>query len=201
MQRITPFLLAALAAGLPAVASAQSGLALKGGVSFGDVSNKGLLPGDLDGRRGFAGGLAFGSGRGLLGIGLEGLYAQRGITQSGVTGPSERELDYIDVPVYLRLMAPTPGLKPFAYAGPQVSFELKCKAGGADCPALDGNGEERKKTTFAGVIGAGVLIGGQRAFSLEARYIYGLDDLKIGTITSSDSYKTRSFLILAGYHF
>jgi len=31
--------------------------------------------------------------------------------------------------------------------------------------------------------------------------VYGLTDLKLGTITSSESYKTRSFMILAGFHF
>jgi hypothetical protein len=36
---------------------------------------------------------------------------------------------------------------------------------------------------------------------LEGRYIYGLTDLKLGTITSSTSYKTRSFLLLAGLTF
>jgi hypothetical protein len=183
----------------PAVLAAQSGFGIKGGASFGNVSNKGVLPGDLGSRTGFAAGLSLASKGGLVGLGVEGLYVQRGVTSS--TSGDARKLDYADVPVYVRVMVPTPGIKPFGYAGPQVSFEVSCKTGTADCPATDASGDKRAKTTYAGVIGGGVLLGGRTPFSIEGRYVYGLTDLKLGTITSSDSYKTRSFMILAGSHF
>ena len=50
--------MAALIVGLalPHIAAAQSELSIKGGASFGNVSNKGVLPGDLGGRTGFAAG-------------------------------------------------------------------------------------------------------------------------------------------------
>jgi hypothetical protein len=51
------------------------------------------------------------------------------------------------------------------------------------------------------VIGGGVRLGAASAFTLEGRYIYGLTDLKLSTVTSSESYKTRSFAILAGWAF
>mgnify|MGYP003578618098 CR=1 FL=1 len=184
----------ALALSVAAAASAQSN-ALKGGLSYGNVSNSGVLPGNLDSRTGFAVGLSLGPGHDILGIGVEGLYAQRGVTNS--TSPAnERKLDYIDVPVYLRAMLPSPGIAPFAYAGPQVSFELRCRAGGSVCPDSG-----RPSTSYAAVIGGGVRLGAGSAFSIEGRYVYGLSDLKLGTVTSSDSYKTRSFLILAGWAF
>jgi outer membrane protein with beta-barrel domain len=184
----------ALALSVAAAASAQS-IALKGGLSYGNVSNSGVLPGNLDSRTGFAVGLSLGPGHDILGIGVEGLYAQRGVTNS--TSPAnERKLDYIDVPVYLRAMLPSPGIAPFAYAGPQVSFELRCRAGGSVCPDSG-----RPSTSYAAVIGGGVRLGAGSAFSIEGRYVYGLSDLKLGTVTSSDSYKTRSFLILAGWAF
>ena len=44
-------------------------------------------------------------------------------------------------------------------------------------------------------------LGAQSGFTLEGRYIYGLNDLKLSTVTASQSYKTRSFLILAGLSF
>jgi len=176
----------------PAIARAQAGLAIKGGASFGNVSNRGVLPGNLHTRTGFAIGLALGSANGMLGFGVEGLYAQRGV-ESATAGDS-RKLDYIDVPVYLRVMVPTPGLAPYAYAGPQVSFELRCRDGNVSCPATG-----RPKTTTAAVIGGGVRAGGR--FTFEGRYVYGLTDLKLSTVTSSTSYKTRSFLLLAGIVF
>lgn len=178
---------------LPASARAQ-GFGIKGGLSYGNVSNRGVLPGQLDGRTGFAAGIALGSEVGLLGIGIEGLYAQRGVTSSNDF--DSRRLDYIDVPAYLRVMIPTPGIQPYAFAGPQISFELRCRAGDADCPD---NG--RPKTTYAAVIGGGVRLGAQSALSIEGRYMYGLTDLNLNTVTSSESYKTRSFLILMGISF
>ncbi|HYV95921.1 MAG TPA: porin family protein [Gemmatimonadaceae bacterium] len=173
----------------PSNAGAQ-GFGLKGGLSYGNVSNSGALPGSVKQRTGYAVGISL-SSSGIIGFGIEGLYAQRGVT-SETTGFS-RDLNYIDVPVYLRLALPLGPIKPFAYAGPQGSYELKCGTDSGDC---DGSG--RPKVTYAGVIGAGVRILG---ISLEGRYVYGLTDLKLGTVTTTDSYKTRSFLILAGIGF
>jgi outer membrane protein with beta-barrel domain len=191
MRYTIGILAAALMVAVPPAARAQLGI--KGGFSYGNVSNRGVLPGNLDTRTGFAAGLSLNSGTGLLGFGVEGLYAQRGVT-STTTGDS-RKLDYIDVPAYLRVSLPTPGMSPFAFAGPQVSFELHCGANGGACPS------GRPKTSTAAIIGAGLRFGAQSAFTVEGRYLYGLTDLKLSTVTSSSSYKTRSFLILAGFSF
>jgi hypothetical protein len=199
MRRSSAFIAGLFLLAVPAAVTAQSGFGIKGGASFGNVSNKGVLPGDLATRTGFAGGLSVGSKGGLVGFGVEGLYAQRGVISS-TTGDA-RKLDYVDVPVYVRVMLPTPALKPFAYAGPQASFEVSCEAGDADCPDTEPSGEKRAKTTYAGVVGAGVQLGGRLPLSIEGRYVYGITDLKLGTLASSESYKTRSFMILAGYHF
>ena len=184
----------AIALGVTTVASAQGGVALKGGFSYGNVSNRGVLPGNLQERTGFAAGLSFGTGRNILGFGFEALYAQRGVT--GSSGPDERKLDYVDVPVFLRALVPTPGIAPFAYAGPQVSFELRCRSGSTDCPDTG-----RPSTSYAAVIGAGARLGATSALTIEGRYIYGLNDLKLSTVTSSESYRTRSFMILLGLGF
>jgi Outer membrane protein beta-barrel domain len=181
--------------GATAALSAQSGIAVKGGLSYGNVTNRGVLPGNLDSRTGFAAGLSFGTGRDVLGIGIEGLYAQRGVTNSS-SPANERKLDYIDVPVFVRALFPSPGIAPFAYAGPQVSFELRCRAGGSACPDSG-----RPSTSYAAVIGGGARLGARSAFTIEGRYVYGLTDLKLSTVTSSESYKTRSFLILVGRAF
>jgi hypothetical protein len=186
--RLLPIVLLGLA---PATLCAQGGFGIKGGLSYGNVSNRGILPGSLSVRTGFAVGVALGSATSLFGFGIEGMYAQRGVRSA--TDGSSRKLDYVDVPVYLRATIPTP-VAFYAYAGPQMSFELHCSAGNADCPASD-----RPKRTTAAVLGGGVRIGPRSGFTLEGRYIYGLTDLKLNTITSSSSYKTRSFLVLAGF--
>lgn len=183
----------------PVAAHAQFGI--KAGVAFGDVSNKGVLPGDLKGRTGFAGGISYETSPSLVGFGIEGLFSQEGLTSAAPD--NSFKVSYISVPAYIRLMLTTPGIKPFAYLGPQVSFEVKCNDGNGDCPPPAPGEAERKKTLYAGVIGGGILFGGKTggSFSVEGRYVYGLTDLNPSTVTSSESFETRTFLILAGFHF
>src|SRR6267154_1231987 len=159
MTRILACLIAVALAGAGS-APAQSGLGLKGGFSYGNVSNRGVLPGNLKERTGFAVGLAAGTGRSMLGFGIEALYAQRGVT--GASGPDERKLDYADVPVFVRALFPSPGIAPYAYAGPQVSFELRCRAGSSPCPDTN-----RPSTSYAAVLGGGVRLGASSAFTVE----------------------------------
>jgi Outer membrane protein beta-barrel domain len=181
-----------LSAGTGTVARAQGGgLSIKGGLSYGNVSNSGALPGSVAQRSGFAVGLSAITG-GTVGFGIEGLYAQRGVTSS-VAGDA-RSLDYIDVPVYLRVALPTGPVSPFAYVGPQGSYELNCGTGSGNCPDSG-----RPKVTYSGVIGAGLQLGSR--LSLEGRYVYGLTDLKLSTISTTQSYQTRSFLVLLGFGF
>jgi opacity protein-like surface antigen len=173
------------------VAAARAQLRLKGGVSFSDVTNTGALPGTPKQRSGFTVGLGL-EPRGMVGLGVEGLWARRGLDNSNTI--YARETDYLDIPTYLRVQLPIPSFAPFAYAGPQWSYELKCTSNSADCPPTD-----KSKWTYAGVIGAGLRLTG--GLSLEGRYMYGLSDLKYSTLTTSANYKTRSFLILAGIGF
>jgi hypothetical protein len=183
---VTALLSAAAAADL----HAQVGI--KGGVSHGRISNAGLLPGDLGGRTGFAVGFSFATAPSPFGVGVEALYAQRGARSAN--NPSSRELDYVDIPVYLRVMAAATGLAPYVYAGPQVSFEIQCDTGLEDCPDTG-----RSTATYSGVIGAGVHL--VEALSIEGRYMYGLSDLDLETVTDEESYRNRSFMILAGITF
>lgn len=171
-------------------ADAQSGLTFKGGLSYSVASNSGLTPGATD-RSGFAVGIGASSSS-PIGLGGEVLYAQRGYN-SKLPGES-RHVDYIDIPVYLRVAASSPTVAPFAYVGPQVSFELHCGANGDSCP-----NSGREKFTYAGMIGGGLKFGGAPGVSVEARYVYGLNDLKLSTVQSSNSYKTRSLLLLVGF--
>lgn len=186
---------AAFVLSTPAALAAQAEFGLKGGISFGSISNKGVLPGDLSDRTGFAAGATVSWRARAVGVGLDALFAQRGVTSNTADA---RKLNYFDIPVYVKFQIPTQGISPFGYIGPQVSFELSCDANGSDCPSLD-----RPKTDYAGIVGVGIKFGNESKFGFtgEARYIYGLRDLKPSTITSDESFKTRSFLILAGILF
>jgi hypothetical protein len=209
-MRRAPILTTALFLALtPALAYAQNGddksveFGIKAGAAFGNVSNKGVLPGSLEGRAGFSGGLMIATAPRIIGLGIEGLYTQTGVKTPQGTLTNGRELDYIDLPAYLRFVIPTPSIKPYAFLGPQISFEIRCKsASDTDCPDIEPiSNEERKQTVYAGIIGAGIRFGSRTAFSVEGRYVYGLTNLKLGTITDDESYKNRTFMILGGITF
>jgi hypothetical protein len=171
-------------------ANAQ-GLGLIGGWSYGAAPNQnGALPGTLKSNSGFAFGLAAESG-GSVGFGANLLYAQRGFSSS-VTGFSQH-LSYLDVPVYLTLSIRNPVVAPFAFVGPQESFELNCDGG--NCPS------GRPKDSFAGIIGAGLRFPMMSNLSIQGRYVYGLTNLNYSTVSNSSNYKTRSFLLLLGIGF
>lgn len=188
----TPLIAALALLAVPAMAGAQ-GVGIKGGVSFGNVSNRGVLPGDVGRRTGFTVGLtAFTPGP--LALGLEALYSQRGVT--GAQSTASRELEYIDIPLLLRASIPTDVLTPYVYLGPQISYELNCDTGDDSCP-----GSDRPQWPTAGVIGAGVGFGPNGMLSVEGRYIYGLSDLDFDTVSDEDSYEERSFMILGAVTF
>jgi len=177
-------------------AAAQGEFGIKAGASFGNISNKGLLPGPLETRTGFEAGLYLGARSSVIGLGVEGLFAQRGLRSDQSISVAQTKLDYIDIPAYLKVYIPTPGVRPYAYVGPQVSFEVRChRANGSDCvPDPD-----RRKTNYAGVIGGGLRLGSNKlAVTIDARYVYGLTDLKLSTVTSSESYKHRTFMLMLG---
>jgi len=170
---------------------ASGGFGVKAGLSYGDVSNSGVFPGGARTRAGIAVGVGFVSPA-PIGFGIEALYAQRGII--GSSGNS-RELDYIDIPAYLHLASQNQPVQPFGYLGPQVSMELQCDSDGGSCPS------GRDRWSFAGVIGGGLRLQRFHGLSVEARYVYGLSDLKLGTVTDSENYQTRSFMVLFGLGF
>jgi hypothetical protein len=177
---------------LPVAANAQ-GLGIIGGWAYGSVPNANSSgPGTYTANSGFAIGVGAETG-GVVGLGINALYAQRGFTSS-VSGYGEK-LDYIDVPLYLRVAIPNPAVVPFAFAGPQLSFELNCDDGSGSCPS--GNA----KTTYAGVAGVGVKFPMLAGFSVQGRYIYGLQDLNYGTVSNQSNYRQRSFMLLLGIGF
>jgi hypothetical protein len=184
--------LCALMLAAPPALFAQGEAGIKGGVSFGNISNKGLLPGNLSTRTGFAAGLYAQYHVGFLGVGMDLLYSQRGATSDSSFASSQTRLDYVDVPIYAKVFLPAPLIQPFVYAGPQVSFEIRCRTA-ADGPCPDAATSGRKRSDFAGVIGAGLRFGG---LGIEGRYVYGFRDLKLATATDPNTYKTRTFLIL-----
>ena len=80
---------------------------------------------------------------------------------------------------------------------PVRSTRSKCAARPPAAPGC-ADPSTRKSTDYAGVIGAGLRLGKGTAVTIEGRYVYGRQDLKLSTVTSSDSYKNPTFMILLG---
>jgi opacity protein-like surface antigen len=211
MKRASAFIAAALLLAAPAIASAQYeeqpdttkdsgwGFGIKGGVSWNNVSNHGLLPGDLNQFTGWTLGVGFGTTGTPVSIGIEALWARRGLESN--SSPDARRFDYVDVPAFLKIALPAGAVAPYVFAGPQVSFEITCQTGdSSDCPG-GSSASDRPMTTYAAVVGAGLRLGESARFSVEGRYMYGLSDLRLNTVTNEDSYRQRSFLILGGIGF
>lgn len=190
-------LLAALALA-PAAAYAQGGVGIKAGLTFGNVDQSGVTPGSqtFSGINGFTAGLSLGTAgdRSAVGLRIEALYSRRGI-DAGSNSPDSRRIDFADVPLMLEVKLPVTGLAPYIYGGPQLSYQLRCATGAGGCP------ESNNALSYAAVVGAGLRLGGNSAFTIEGRYMYGLSDFTWTTVSNSESYRTRQFLILAGIGF
>ena len=182
-------LLAGCASLTPMAVSAQSSIGIKAGLSYATLSNKSP---DFDARTGLAAGIAFDLRSGLIGIQPEVLYVQKGVTATGTPSGTAPKLDYVDVPVLLKLTLGTPGIQPMIYAGPSAGFRLSCKVLEATCPS-----GTVKSTDWGAVLGGGVRIGGNKGITLEGRYTWGLKD--IHDVSAGVDQKTRTFLALAGF--
>ncbi len=192
MKRSFITLAVAALCAVPGAVQAQ-GVGILGGWSYGQVPSSNTQGhGSLSGNSGFALGIGAESG-GPVGFGANLLYAQRGF-HSNLFGNSQ-QLSYLDVPVYLRVAIPNPAITPFALIGPQVSFEMNCNANGTDCPS------GRDKTTFDGVAAIGLKFPMLSGLSVQARYLYALQNLDYGTINNQSNYRQRSFMLLLGIGF
>jgi len=197
VMRQWPVLPLALLLTALATPNASAQVQLKGGISHGDLTTTTptVAPGKLNGRTGFALGLAYQdhpSGS-HIGFGTELLYSQRGGT-STKTG-FDRRIDYVDFPVYLTVSSTSnsKAVAPYAYLGPQASFEVRCKTGLGDCPQ-DG----RQSTVFEGVVGVGLHFRRERDLSIEARYVRGFNDLGIGTADGQGAYDQSALMLMVG---
>ena len=107
----------------------------------------------------------------------------------------EFNLSYLEVPVLVKFMIPTPGgVKPNLYAGPalaiKLSYKFKAEGGGV---TVEDDIEGMKDTDFGIIVGAGVDIG---KLMVDVRYVLGLtttfddveDDVKNGVISLMIGY-------------
>lgn len=143
----------------------------------------------------------------LLGIQVGAGYVQKGATESDGGVSVEVALDYVEVPVLLRVGVPTAGtISPHFVVGAAVAFKSKCEvtgsSGGTSVTVKCSDGDIMLKSTdFGAVAGAGLDIGtpGPLTLTLDVAYTIGLTS--IDDSTDPGDVKNRAWSIVAGAAF
>jgi hypothetical protein len=181
--------MALLLAGLTAhQASAQSfDLGLEAGANFSNFIGSGVtqISSVNDSKLGFVGGgflsLNFGNS---FAIRPEVLYEQKGNAISGTS--TTTELDYIEVPVLLKVGLGSPVFNPSILLGPSFSWNLLAQSNGNNFSGIN--------SSDVGLVG-GVEIDIDK-FLVSGRYELGLDNVK-----SNTNIQNGTITLLVGYSF
>jgi hypothetical protein len=167
------------------------GVGIKGGPLFSSL-NSDVVSSPLDTRTGWIGGVFLGGNRhGVVGAGVDILYARKKVgTPSG-----DATLDYLNIPVYLRINGGSSslgGVNVFGIVGPDFNFRLKGKLN-----FNDGLDNQMESADVGLAVGAGIEI---TRFIVEGRYTKGFRNIK-KDLTTGDKITTTSFSVMFGVRF
>ncbi len=149
---------------------------------------------------------------GMVSLQPEAHYAQNGVSIESKTGTIQTldvKIDYVEIPVLLRLDVGTGSVHPVFMAGASAAYRIKCQlfasAGTTsltrDCKVDAATEDTFKKTDFSVVGGAGLATTAMgRSYSLQLRYTYGLTDIATNS-TATTQPKNRTISILLGLGF
>ncbi|MGA2533804.1 MAG: porin family protein [Candidatus Aminicenantales bacterium] len=191
------------AAVLPQTAAA--GVGVKGGYAWSNLRFAGGtdLPTTTD-IKNLVGGVYFSIGLGLFSIQPEVLYVRQGGRMEALPDWDEYRLDYIQVPVLLKIHVIPGPISPMIYGGPYGAYRLSAKGvsffDGELEPAVDIK-NRIKSTDYGLVFGGGIdfrlpVI----KLSAEVRYNLGLANIAKG-LDPGMSVKNKSLMVLVGIGF
>lgn len=184
----------------------QTTLALRGGASVATLGGSDVENADSRTGLSIGGAVTFGVSPNV-GIQLGGAFVQKGATETEQGVDIKFSLDYVEVPLLLRVAVPTAGsISPHFMAGPAVSFEANCEVEGSaqgatvavDCGASD---IATKSIDFGAMVGAGLDIGVSGAASITLDVLYDIGLSSIDDSGDSDDVKNRAWSLLAGVAF
>lgn len=182
----------------PVVASAQTTMTagLKGGVNSSTITDEGNS--SLKRLLGGVGGVFVGGDvNGNVGIQVEGLYSMRGAKDTSDASETTLRMNYIDVPVLLRVGAGSgSGMGFHIFTGPQVSYLLDAKATNKDLDLSIDIKDELESLDFGWTLGVGMEAS---RFQVDARYTMGLKNMSKGGSGSDSAIKNRTFAVMVGY--
>ena len=171
------------------------------GVNFANLDVTNLDPDEATSSRTggmFGGYIGTHMGR-LFTIRLEGYWTRKGadLTESGNTVASFK-INYIEVPLLLRVHIPLVIVKPAIYAGPAISFQTSCDleaTGGPSVPCADA-GVDLKSTDFSGIIGAGVGVG---PITLDVQYDFSFSNILDDATSGTTEVKNQTWTVRAAF--
>jgi len=124
----------------------------------------------------------------------------------GVIGTIEYDLNYISLPLIVRVTGDPVGVRGFVTAGLDLGFFIDDTATTEN--SSEDISDDYESTTIGALFGAGVMVPVKRHFlTFELRYSQGLDDIvardgdTTNTETASPSVKYRGFGLLVGFIF
>lgn len=121
------------------------------------------------------------------------LFTQKGAKLEEFGDEFDVDVDFIQIPLLLKLKAPTGGTRPFVVVGPAFGFKTSATT------SLNGVEEDIDDDTesveFSGIIGGGLEVG---PGILEVRYDYGFNDLDKDEFSEA---RSRTFSVLFGIAF
>ncbi len=195
---LRPLAFLLLSAFLPSLAAAQStstpgsslSIGVKGGLALGTIETDDEL--NLEHRRGITAGLSLMKDlSSSVGLGAEVLWTQRGTREVG-TGVT-MELDYLDVPVLVRVGSSSGnGTRFHVFTGPQAGLRLRARLEGG--PTARDLKNEIHPFELAWTAGAGVEV---RGVTLDARYTLGLTN--VDDSSAFDEFTNRTISVMIGY--
>jgi hypothetical protein len=142
---------------------------------------------------------------GMLDLEIDGLYSQKGTKFDAVLAEATTKLDYIDIPVLLRVgLIPNSPTRPYIEAGPSLSIRVGCAVeaksfgfgGSVDCSEagefLEG---QVKSYDIGGVIGGGIdIAAGSARIKLGVRYTIGFVE-----IVEHSTVKNQAISAMVGF--
>lgn len=185
--------------------SAAAGVGVKAGYSWANLRFTGAEPPTaLTDLKNFAGGVYFSMGLGLFSIQPEILYIRQGARLEALPDWMEDRVDYIQVPVLLKIHVIPGPISPMIYAGPYGAYMLSAKGvafiGGVLEPSVDIS-DQVKSTDYGVVFGGGIDFRlPVLKLSAEVRYNLGLANVAKNPDPGM-SLKTKSLMVLVGIGF
>jgi hypothetical protein len=209
MRLIVCALAVALAGGASNALAQARHVGLKAGINVASLSFEGDNVDAYDDRRiGFlAGGFVVVPVSGPAALQVEALFSQKGAKFSDDVEELEGtlELDYLDIPVMLRLQGPAIGsTRLHVFGGPSIAYRMSARSTLSNTAfefqqgSINSIEDDIELFDFGIVAGAGADIG--RRLVVEARYSWGLGAINKDT---SDGFeiRNRALSIMAGVRF